>query len=213
MASPYGLRPGMSTYAPFLLVSLIWPQTSSSTRIKSVNSAGNLSLRPGLCTPLPCTTWQPPTSQPHGQRLTSSSTTTFWRRRPYCISCHSFGHRTLACTVRSKSNQPCHSYMAYSLPSLPDPSQSSTSSSNQPSWPQQLQPSAICHLPSATCYLSWLLMLLPKLSISAHLQQARPQRQPSWLALPQRKLILSSQPLQSVPQLLLFIFPTLLINL
>ena len=37
---------------------------------------------------------------------------------PYCISCHSYGPRTLASTVRSKSNQPFCSSTAYSLPSL-----------------------------------------------------------------------------------------------
>ena len=63
----------------------------------------------------------------------------------YCISCHTYGHCTLACPARSKSNQhqPFRSSTASLPSSLPDPSHLSSSPSNQSPLPQQLQPVAI----------------------------------------------------------------------
>ena len=51
----------------------------------------------------------------------------------YCISCHTYGHRTLACPARSKSNQPFRSSTATSVQALPTSHLDPNSSSPPPS--------------------------------------------------------------------------------
>lgn len=64
---------------------------------------------------------------------------------PFCFSCQTYGHCTLACPACSKSNQP-FCFSTASLPSsLLEPSHLSSSSFKQSPGPQQLQPAAICH--------------------------------------------------------------------
>ena len=63
---------------------------------------------------------------------------------PYCIHCHSYGHRTLSCSTRSKPSQSYRSPMDDSPPPpLPDTSHLSATTSQPPSTQHQ-QPAAIC---------------------------------------------------------------------
>ena len=67
---------------------------------------------------------------------------------PFCITCHSYGHRTVACPSRSKSTQPFRPSAggpfgnASSTPTMPDPVKSSASTANPPLQAFQPQPNA-----------------------------------------------------------------------
>ena len=61
---------------------------------------------------------------------------------PYCINCHAYGHRTLACSMRSKSAQSFRPYSATSTTT--GQSQTLTSTPIQPPPTLPLQQGAIC---------------------------------------------------------------------
>ena len=63
---------------------------------------------------------------------------------PYCITCHSYGHHTLACYTRAKPNQSFRSSSATSGPSLPETSHTPPSTLTQPPCPQPFKPTAFC---------------------------------------------------------------------
>ena len=63
---------------------------------------------------------------------------------PYCVSCHNYGHRTLACAARSKPNQSFRPLPSTPPTYWPDTSPSLATATAQPAHAQQPPSSAIC---------------------------------------------------------------------
>ena len=92
-----GWRPGMFIFKQSSTTSLSSPLTSLHIRIRYASSAGSLEHLPGSCTTLPFATWL---------LLTHDCLDILKEERlPFCISCHSYGHRTISCSARSQINQ------------------------------------------------------------------------------------------------------------
>ena len=127
----------MCTSAPSGLTSFAWSQISSLIRIKSAarfNSTAWLMYDTAfrhMAASNISAPWSKDNEQLYNDILKEETL-------PYCISCHSYSHRTIGCTVRSKSNHPPRS--------LPCPTPLSLVPALSTS---RLDPNNPSHLPSA----------------------------------------------------------------
>ena len=129
-----GSRLGMSSFAQPCPCTPTSPQTSLHTKTKYVNTAGSLSaawlmydtafrFMAATNTNMP---WAKGNEQLYNDILKEETL-------PYCIHCHMYGHRTLACTLRPKSAQSFRPYpttFTATAANLPQPSRCPASSSN-----------------------------------------------------------------------------------
>ena len=149
MVHPPGSKPGMSSCtlpSPYICNS---PQISSHTRTKYADLAESSRRQP-----FKASAWL--MYDRAFRYMAASNTAMAWAKvnkqlyndilkeetLPYCINCNAYGHRTLACSMRSKSAQSFRPYSATSTTT--GQSHTLISTSIQPTPTQPLQQGAIC---------------------------------------------------------------------
>ena len=97
----------MFIFKQFFTTSLSSPLTSLHIRIRYVSSAGSSEHLHGSCTTLPSATWLLPTHRYPGEKINDQLYNDILKEEtlPFCISCHSYGHRTISCPTRPQVNQ------------------------------------------------------------------------------------------------------------